>query len=128
MSTVANCICLHTLITIRKRSFAKVMFLEVSVSGGGGLQAHTQKGVWGSPRPYPGGRLRGLIGGESPGPYPAGRLGVWPGGSPGGPDSGGGSRPRYGGVSQNALRQTPHPQPSTTAADGTHPTGMHSCF
>ena len=29
-------------------------------------------------------------------------------------------------VSQHALRQTP-PQQTATAADGTHPTGMHSC-
>ena len=32
-----------------------------------------------------------------------------------------------GGVSQDALRQTP-PPPTATAADGTHPTGMHSCL
>ena len=36
-----------------------------------------------------------------------------------------------GGVSQHALGQTPphlgrHPPPTATAADGTHPTGMHS--
>ena len=33
-------------------------------------------------------------------------------------------------VSQHALRQTPHPPPgeTATAADGTHPTGMHSCL
>ena len=32
-------------------------------------------------------------------------------------------------VSQHALRQTPPPPgETTTAADGTHPTGMHSCF
>ena len=30
-------------------------------------------------------------------------------------------------VSQHALRQTP-PGETPTAADGTHPTGMHSCF
>ena len=30
-------------------------------------------------------------------------------------------------VSQHALRQTP-PEETATAADGTHPTGMHSCF
>ena len=29
-------------------------------------------------------------------------------------------------VSQHALRQT-HPRKTATAADGTHPTGMHSC-
>ena len=43
---------------------------------------------------------------------------VWPGD--------GGSRPRPGGVSQHALRQTT--QQTATAADGTHPTGMHSFF
>ena len=31
-------------------------------------------------------------------------------------------------VSQHALRQTPPPRETATAADGTHPTGMHSCF
>ena len=31
-------------------------------------------------------------------------------------------------VSQHALRQTPSPGETATAADGTHPTGMHSCF
>ena len=30
-------------------------------------------------------------------------------------------------VCQHALRQTPRPQQTATAADGTHPTGMHSC-
>ena len=30
-------------------------------------------------------------------------------------------------VSQHALRQTP-PGETTAGADGTHPTGMHSCF
>ena len=30
-------------------------------------------------------------------------------------------------ISQNALRQTP-PGDMTAGADGTHPTGMHSCF
>ena len=30
-------------------------------------------------------------------------------------------------VSQHALRQVPHPGETATAADGTHPTGMHSC-
>ena len=32
-------------------------------------------------------------------------------------------------VSQHALRQIPPPTPgdTATAADGTHPTGMHSC-
>ena len=34
---------------------------------------------------------------------------------------------RGGVVSQHALRQTP-PGETATAADGTHPTGMHFCF
>ena len=33
----------------------------------------------------------------------------------------------WGGVSQHALRQTPQGE-MVTAADGTHPTGMHSCL
>ena len=74
-------------------------------------------GLGGSPGPYPGGRLRGLARAglqahtrgevERSGPG----LGVQ----------------AQGGVSQHALRQTP-PQQMATAADGTHPTGMHSCF
>ena len=37
------------------------------------------------------------------------------------------SRPRpERGISQHALRQTPPPKQTATAADGTHPTGMHS--
>ena len=32
-----------------------------------------------------------------------------------------------GGVSQHALRQTP-PQQTATAADGMHPTGIHSSY
>ena len=32
----------------------------------------------------------------------------------------------WGGVSQHVPRQTP--QQTATAAGGTHPTGMHSCF
>ena len=37
------------------------------------------------------------------------------------------SRGGGGCVSQHALGQTP-PHPTATAADGTHPTGMHSCL
>ena len=55
-----------------------------------------------------------------------------PGGSrprPGGVahNSGGVQAQALGGVSQHALRQT-IPQQTATAAGGTHPTGMHSCF
>ena len=31
-------------------------------------------------------------------------------------------------VSRHALRQPPLPLQTATAADGTHPTGMHSCL
>ena len=42
--------------------------------------------------------------------------------------SGGGLLPGvWGLVSQHALRQTPPPAETATAADGTHQTGMHSC-
>ena len=63
-------------------------------------------------RPRPRGKLGGLVGGRT-------CLGPDPGGGWG---SGWG-----GGVSQHALRQTPQQQ-TATAADGTHPTGMHSCY
>ena len=81
---------------------------------------------------------RGCLG---PGPEGGGR-GVWPGGFLGpdlgevgglaggcpGPGPGGCPGPGPGGVSQHALRQTLPPKQTATAADGTHPTGMHSCL
>ena len=74
--------------------FPKVMLLHVSVilstGGGGGLQAHTQWGGWGSVRV--------------------------------------GLQAQARGVSQHVLRQTPPRPQMATAADGTHPTGMHSCI
>ena len=56
--------------------------------------------------------------------------GAWSRGVPGPGGSaltGGGCLVPGGLVSQHALRQTP-PGETATAADGTHPTGMHSCF
>ena len=50
-----------------------------------------------------------------------------PGGCPGPGPGPGGCLPG-GGVQVQALRQTPTPQQIATAADGTHPTGMHACF
>ena len=89
---------MFTVITVRNE-VAKVMFLQVCVCPRGG----------------------GCLGGSAP------RGGAW---------SWGGSAPRgVGGVPgpqggwlvfQHALRQTP-PGEMATAADGTHPTGMHSC-
>ena len=54
----------------------------------------------------------------------------FPGLGPGGGLSARGvSRSRPGGcVTQHALRQTPLPHQKATAADGTYPTAMHSCF
>ena len=53
--------------------------------------------------------------------------GVHGGGSaPGGPGPGGGVPGPGELVFQHALRQIP-PGKMATAADGTHPTGMHSC-
>ena len=59
----------------------------------------------------------------------SGRGGLLPGGClvQGGMSSWGGGAWSGGLVSQHALRQTPLGE-MATAADGTHPTGMHSCF
>ena len=74
-------------------------------------------------RPRPRGQAWGSgWGWWSPGPHPGGCWGggFWSGGGLQAHTQGGFSRPRPGGVSQHALRQT------ATAAGGTHPTGMHS--
>ena len=87
------------------------MFLHVSV--------YPQEGCLG---PGPGWRLGGVAGGCL-GPHPGGGWGVdrpTPKGCV--------SRPTPGGVSQHALRQTPPPKQTATAAGGMHPTGMHSCY
>ena len=86
-------------------------------------------------------RPRGEVGGSGWGgvsrPRPRGRLGGLAGGvsrpTPGGP------RPTFGGVSRSRARprgcipacteaDPPPPQQTANAADGTHPTGMHSCL
>ena len=103
----------------QQRSCEGYVFTGVCLSTGGGL---LQAGV-----PGPGGCLvpgEGSASGGMPGPG----GGVCSSGVPGP----GGSAPRgvpgpgWGVVSQHALRQTP-PGETATAADGTHPTGMHSC-
>ena len=77
----------------------------------------------GSPGPHLGGRLRGLARGESPGPHPGGKLrGLAGGGSPWPTPRGMSAR---GCLPHCMLGYTP---PTTTAAGGTHPTGMHSCL
>ena len=96
------CLSNSRFVTVRNE-VGKVMFLQVSVC------------------PRGGGAGRGCV------PGPGGCLirGAVPGGvcSWGSVCSGGG-----GLVSQHALRQNPPPGEMATVADGTHPTGMHSCF
>ena len=76
-------------------------------------------------RPRPGGRLGGCLG-----PDPGGRLGVWLGVSR--PRSGGGVQAQAWGVQAQTRGGVPADrhllQQTATAADGTHPTGMHSCL
>ena len=64
------------------------------------IQAHSQGGNWrGSDLgPHPRGKLRG----SDPGPHQRGKL--------------------------RGIRTSPLPPTTTTAAGGTHPTGIHSCF
>ena len=87
---------------------------EVPWPGGGGLQAHTQGRGWGV---WPGG---------SPGPH-LGRAQAHTGGEVSRPTPGG-SRSRGVYPSMHWGRHPPPPQHTATAADGTHPTGMHSCL
>ena len=80
-----------------------------------------------SPGPYPGGRLKGVAGG-SPGPYPGGEV---EGSGQGGLQTqgrGSGVVVRGGWVCIPACTEADNPQQTVTAADGTHPTGMHFCF
>ena len=60
--------------------------------------------------------------GGSPGPHPGGQV----------EGSGQGDLQAHTwwgvGVFHHAMRQTPPHQQTATAADGTHPTGMHSCL
>ena len=138
-STAVRILC-QAIFTARKRSFAKVMFLQASVcpqgevvsqnvlqvvsqhalqqvSGGGGIPAclagflaHIQGEVYGD-----------LAGGRSPGPQPRGKLrGIW-------------SRPTPMGEVEGDLAggacsggNPPPPSVMATAAGGTHPTGMHA--
>ena len=103
------------------------MFLHVSVcpQGGGiptclaGLQGGVSQHALQVSMSTPRGELEGSGWGGLQVHTQGEGLGVWPGGSPG---------PHLGGVSQHALRQPHLPQLMTTAAGGTHPTGMHSCI
>ena len=91
---------------------------------------------WGVFKPTTRGKLRGLAGG-SPGPHPGGKLRGLAGGSQVPHPEGPGSH-RKGGLQAHTLGRvcipacteadTPLPEQTATAAGGTHPTGMHSCF
>ena len=89
--------------------WGKVIFSVACVNnsvqrGGGGIPACLAGGIPAC--------LAGLKEGGSPGPNPGVlQAHTW----------------RGVGVSQHALRQTPV-QLTATAARGTHPTGMHSCY
>ena len=74
-------------------------------------------------RSMPKEKLGSLAGGRGLGSYPGGKLGVWPGGGSPGPGLG------IGGVCIPACTEAATlPKQTATAADGTLPTGMHSCF
>ena len=96
-------------------------------SARGGLQAHSQGGSWGgsSPSPQPRGKLRGIwtrptAKGEVEGDLPGGGC-LLQGGT-----CSGGVVPAPGGCLLWGDVKTP--QQTATVAEGTHPTGMHSCF
>ena len=88
--------------TVRKRSLRRLCFYTCLSVHRGGLQAHTQGGGWGSgrgvSRPIPRLEVWGGLTGGGLQAHTQGRLGA-----------GGVSRPRPGGVSQHALRQTSPP-------------------
>ena len=103
--------------TVRKRSFPRLCFYtrvpRILSTGGGCLG------------PHPGWKLKGLTRGSRPTP----RRGLR------GSGQGGTSRhrPRWevGGLARRVSRPTEEDTPplqTATAADDTHPTGMHSCL
>ena len=98
------------LFTVRNE-VAKVMFSQACVCPPGGVPGPGRCLVPGAVCSW-GGLLPGV-----PGPR---------GSAPGGAWSGGVCSGGVVVVSQHALRQTPSGE-MATAADGTHPTGMHSC-
>ena len=125
------------------------MFLHLSVCqrvGGGGWGSWGGGGVLSRPRPK--GEVVGSGREGCPGLHPGARAVQAYTGGVSRPTSGGvhvhaGGRGRgvqaqaWGGgvqaqarrgVFQHALRQTPPPQQTVTAAGGTHPTGMYSCI
>ena len=108
-----------------QRSCESYVFVGVFFNGGGGVCSRAclvpKEGAWSW------GGAWSWKGGLVPGGCLGGRCLV-PGGMPGlGPCLVPGKCLVPGGlVSQHALWQTP-PGETATAADGTHPTGMHSC-
>ena len=96
------------------------MFLHVSVNHSVHRGVVSQHALQIS-RPTPRGEVEESgLGGGSPGPHPGGKLRglAW-----------GVSRPTPGGVCIPACTEAdPPPQQMATAAGGTHPTGIHSCW
>ena len=72
------------------------------------LRFYTCQNRGGGLGPDPGGRFGGLAREGCPGPHPGGCTGP--------------------GECIPACTEVDTPQQTATAADGTHPTGMHSCF
>ena len=124
---------LYTFITVRQR-IAKVMFLQASVCPQGGRWGCLPQCMLGYHTPqsrHPPGsrhppRSRHPPGADRPGAYtPPGAETPWSRHPPGvdtlplGVDT-----PRE----QTPPEHTPPPRDTVTAADGMHPTGMHSCW
>ena len=98
----------YIIVTVRKRSLRRLCFYTC-------LSFCSQQGV---SRPRSGGGDGGVCSGGCPGPG-----GVCPRGCPGP----GGVQAQAWGVYPSMHWGRP-PQQTATAADGTHPTGMHSCW
>ena len=145
LALLSRCV-LVVIFTTRKWSFAKVMFLHLSVilftlgwypstpcsrsPGGGGVVSKHALQV---SRPTPRGEGEGDLAGGAPGPHPRRKLrGICLGGlqahtqgvSPG-PQLEGLQAHTWGASIPACTEADP---PTTTAAAGMHPTGMHSCL
>ena len=109
--------------------WGKVIFSEAcvknSIHGGWPSSMHYR---WypSIPCRYPGGGIPACLAGLQA-HNQGGSSGVWPGGSPG-PHLGGLQAHTHGVIPACTEADKPPPPQKATAAGGTHPTGMHSCF
>ena len=111
---------LFPIFTVRKRSCRKVMFLHLSVivSTGGGVCQCTPRVDNPLGRQPP--QADNPHGQTPPGSHPPPRqTPTSPGRHP---------PPRQTPPGRHPLGRHPPPQQTATAVDGTHPTGMHSCY